>query len=635
MFDKFKSNQKSVAYLGVITMLTLFTIITSFSYALLTKDVVGERHYSMQFGKFDLSMQGEENSIQLMNAYPMTDEEGKALTPYKFTITNTGDYEEEYRVLLIEDEEGKASCSGCTFLNPNKLRYEVTIDGIAQTPRAAYTTTVLDRGVLTSNQTKSYELKVWLNYDATIEEENKYYYGKIKVEAYQVSSSQKISEKVFASENLGNDCETYDDGVDTFLIGQCSKNYVWYSGKLWRVVLKNNETGVVKMVTDNDITTTYYNDHGNTNFENSYADQWLNQEFLPTLHGYENYLISNSIWDMTSNSSNSISSNSVRPAESIPVQTTVGFLNSYEYSTIVSHSKDLPTGDQTYLKNGAYWFLFTKNDDSYMKCVGPTGQLLGGASQCGNGIRPAVKIKPDIQLFSGEGTIDSPYRLVHDESKVENGSTLLSTRYSGEYVKLNNTLYRLVGVENGLTKVTAVDIPESLVNVQFNTTFGIDFSSASIQEKLNAYYQSFDEQSKRLVEENTTWYQAYGEPYPSYKTTICKTVDVHTSASDCERYTDSYVAISTIGLPRVGEMFSSHITRGEKQNFWTLSVYHGRETETTLVYLYQLGVLYDDYAQATKISARPSMYLKQNVVISSTNTGDGTYEHPYDIELGK
>jgi len=28
------------------------------------------------------------------------------------------------------------------------------------------------------------------------------------------------------------------------------------------------------------------------------------------------------------------------------------------------------------------------------------------------------------------------------------------------------------------------------------------------------------------------------------------------------------------------------------------------------------------------------MYLKSNIRIASSNTGDGTYEHPYDIELG-
>ena len=31
--------------------------------------------------------------------------------------------------------------------------------------------------------------------------------------------------------------------------------------------------------------------------------------------------------------------------------------------------------------------------------------------------------------------------------------------------------------------------------------------------------------------------------------------------------------------------------------------------------------------------ARPSMYLKSTVRIASSNTGDGTYDNPYDIEL--
>ena len=40
---------------------------------------------------FDVSITSQKNSIALENAYPITDEQGKKLTAFNFTITNTCD----------------------------------------------------------------------------------------------------------------------------------------------------------------------------------------------------------------------------------------------------------------------------------------------------------------------------------------------------------------------------------------------------------------------------------------------------------------------------------------------------------------------------------------------------------------
>ena len=80
------------------------------------------------------------------------------------------------------------------------------------------------------------------------------------------------------------------------------------------------------MVTDNAITSIVYTAEGTSAFENSYADQWLNQEFLPTLHDYEDYLVVDSIWDATEDGSDTPS----RPNGTTTVTRTVGLVNSYE-----------------------------------------------------------------------------------------------------------------------------------------------------------------------------------------------------------------------------------------------------------------------------------------------------------------
>ena len=48
----------------------------------------------------NLSLTNEKNNINLTKAYPISDAEGKKLTPYSFTITNTCDLFASYTVNL-------------------------------------------------------------------------------------------------------------------------------------------------------------------------------------------------------------------------------------------------------------------------------------------------------------------------------------------------------------------------------------------------------------------------------------------------------------------------------------------------------------------------------------------------------
>ena len=62
---------------------------------------------------FDVSITSQKNSIALENAYPITDEQGKKLTAFSFTITNTCDIFASYTVNL---ESLTLSMLVCKFL---------------------------------------------------------------------------------------------------------------------------------------------------------------------------------------------------------------------------------------------------------------------------------------------------------------------------------------------------------------------------------------------------------------------------------------------------------------------------------------------------------------------------------------
>lgn len=298
----------------------------------------------------------------------------------------------------------------------------------------------------------------------------------------------------------------------------------------------------------------------------------------------------------------------------------------YEYYTTYNNSESFATYETGYLNNGTSWWLITPQDSSDILAVLVNGNFNSGSSPTStSGIRPSINLKSDIQIVLGEGTVSNPYRLEGDTQETINGATLLSTRYSGEYIRFNNELYRIVGAENKLTKITAVDKPQTLSKNRFHSSSGMtSFTNSDIKKDLESYYTGLDATMKGMIEPNTTWYLGTIAGGVSYKKSVCATVDANTDIRTCTKTTNT---TANIGLPRLGEMFTSQITRKEKESFWTLT------PQTTLDVL-SVSNTFQGKTPTNSFGARPSMYLKSNVVISKNNTGDGTYEHPYDIELG-
>ncbi len=624
MEERKNKNKKITALSIFITSILILFI--SISYAFMDDGVRGTKRQVITTGSLQLDLK-EEKNITLANAMPMYDEVGMIGEPFEFTLQNKTSGNINYKLKLKNVTEGSKK------LSTSIVKYGLTKDGVVTKDfLSKLKKNVLDSGTIEENQTINYSLRLWI--DSNVEDEaqikDKSLSYKIEVEVsqeIQYTNPAVVSDVFNKDVNLGEICKTYDDGTDTFLVGECSRNYVWYSGKLWRVVLKNNETGTVKMITDNAITVIAYNPLKQPNFENSYVDQWLSQEFLPTLHNYEDYLVVDSVWDTTLDGAKV----PAKPNKETTVDRTVGLLNSYEYYTTYGKAGGQVSYMTGYLNNNSYWWLLNPYNDSYGRGTYQSGSLDYYTPAYERGIRPSVNFKSNIHIASGSGTQSDPYRLEGDSQETINGTTSLSTRYSGEYITFNNELYRIVGIEEGKTKIIAVDKPEELANIRFhNANSGTYFERADIKTDLETYYQnSIVEPYKSMIEPNQTWYLGKGGYGMSYKDSICTTVDINMSTSTCSKTTSTTTA--NVALPRIGEMFTSQITRGARSYFWMLNP---SSNGTRIESINSTDNMVADYASKER-TARPSMYLKQNVVISKTNTGDGTYEHPYDIELGE
>ncbi len=438
---------------------------------------------------------------------------------------------------------------------------------------------------------------------------------------FEEYTGDPVSEVVLAT--VGKDGSTFDDGVDTFITGEEPNNYIWYSGKLWRAVSVNKEANTTKLVTQWNISATTYNASGNTAFEGSYMEEWLNDTtvdgFLGNLRNYGDFIVTDAVWDATldATSLGSIT----RPNGEATVTASVGLLNMYEYQSSYTGT----TYGNGYLNNVLIWWTLTPYSSSNVRSVGNGGGANCNAPTYSYGVRPSINLKSSVRIVDGNGTIENPYRLEGDNDTSLSG-TLLSSRYSGEYVRFGNdenNLYRIVSHENGIgTKIVSAEPLKS--NGEFITSaFGdtTTFSSTNtIGTFLNGEYLTsyVDSTYSDMIEDSTTWYLGRVGSGASYK--LAKYTDISMSG-----YATS--TESKVGLLRMGELMAGQFPRyGNNINYWTLTPY-----STSDVRRVDSGGNANYSTPTGSYGVRPSINLKSSVEITS---GTGVKSDPFVLTLG-
>ena len=156
-------------------------------------------------GCLNIELTDASSSINLTNTYPISDVEGVDTTSYDFTIRNTCDTSTNYSINLeslnqvsnsLNADYIKVSLSSNTIDNViSKLS-----DNIVATPEidGAYEAYTLYTGSINAHEEKTYHLKLWIDYDATVEQAaNKTYSSKINVIANPETSVVDTLEATF------------------------------------------------------------------------------------------------------------------------------------------------------------------------------------------------------------------------------------------------------------------------------------------------------------------------------------------------------------------------------------------------------------------------------------------------------
>ena len=275
----------------LITIVLLIGIIAiiGVSYAIWFLNLTQTGQNNIASSCFNITFTDKDN-ISLQKAYPILDEEGKKLTPYEFTITNTCDSYASFNVnlevlnttTLTNNDAVKAMISSKT----NDTETEITTSLLSsyqtttKTLDNAQTSFNLTTGYLGAKESKTYTLRLWLDENVGMNTEgvqNAKFSSKIVVTtsyiealedakdvlSYVKENADSSSTDVITVPGISNDSCTYtlayDGTTDNNLryVGSNPCNYVTFNGEKagWRIIgiLNTPEGQRMKLIRTNSI----------------------------------------------------------------------------------------------------------------------------------------------------------------------------------------------------------------------------------------------------------------------------------------------------------------------------------------------------------------------------------------------
>jgi len=152
----------------LILSVTLLCVIGA-SFALWQVNVKQTQENKIASSCLNLSLTKEQNMINLQNAYPIYDEDGKKLTPYSFTITNTCDLFVGYTVNLEILEGSTLPIKYLrSMVNKEEIKNLNELETSETTITGSTDSRILAKGSLGSGDSEDYTLRLWIDENVTL-----------------------------------------------------------------------------------------------------------------------------------------------------------------------------------------------------------------------------------------------------------------------------------------------------------------------------------------------------------------------------------------------------------------------------------------------------------------------------------
>ena len=227
-------------------------------------------------------------------------------------------------------------------------------------------------------------------------------------------------------------------------------------------------------------------------------------------------------------------------------------------------------------------------------------------------IRPIITIKGTLKISDGDGSYDSPYRI--NDTKIGEPGEYLYTRYSGEYVSIDNVNFRIVKTEDKEdTKVigleTIFDEEEYLLLANKDDKGGYIYNP----KKHNNIGYLINNKTSAFI--NPSSFAKHKITVPIYRKNV-----IYGKEIDKKEYSVKFFA------PDAFDLYNSN-PYGD-YDYWLLN----STKKSGLTYLMsEMGSIYDyqGYTGSDEHGVKICGYLNKNVTIVK---GEGTRYEPYIVK---
>jgi len=227
------------------------------------------------------------------------------------------------------------------------------------------------------------------------------------------------------------------------------------------------------------------------------------------------------------------------------------------------------------------------------------------------GFKPVVTIKGNSLISEGNGTADNPYRLDGDLYPAKTGTTV-NKRYGGEYITIDNKLWRIIEQqEDGTTKVILETMLSSDNSIAYFNNIGSIEKYVYNPKKVNTYAYFINNKATEYISMKN--FVSNKVLVPIYKKDILYGKEVSTKEYKVK-----------LAAPNVYDLYSV-------SNSYTRDYLFANEIKGNVVaVLLEDGTLADmRYNYLDKYYVRPVAFLKAEIKIVS---GKGIYDNPYVIK---
>ena len=210
------TNKDKIKYSLILSLLILLIIGTTYAYFKLTikqKDI-----NLVETGCFDVTMINQENAINLDNAFPLTDEQGRTLTPFTFTLKNNCDLTASYNVNLeVLSGSTLSSAYVATLVNNGTINTLGNLPKTDTTIKGSIESRTIYKGILAPGLSADIGVSIWIDEDATISDNvaNTTLKSKVVVVSTPTKIKTKTSEIIAQLDTSGKCPTVNEDGTIT------------------------------------------------------------------------------------------------------------------------------------------------------------------------------------------------------------------------------------------------------------------------------------------------------------------------------------------------------------------------------------------------------------------------------------